>query len=89
MNKHTIKINITTKWDNYSGNIVYKRNKDTFDIKISKEFDKLDVIDKLDYLSDLSTWVQYKVNEVHNILDPKESSLLVDHLRVISPTERK
>lgn len=86
MKKNLKEVNILTKWDLDYGNITYKKDDETFNIKVSGGFDNWDHISKLDYLADLSTWIQFKVDEIHNKLSPKETSVLVNLMGVIPPT---
>jgi hypothetical protein len=86
MKKNLKEVNILTKWDMDCGNITYKKDDETFNIKISGGFNNWDAISKLDYLSDLSTWIQFKVDEIHNNLSPKETNVLVNLMGVIPPT---
>jgi hypothetical protein len=83
-----INVDIHTKWDMDYGNIVYKKNQDVFNIKVSNNFNKWHYIDKLDYLCDLSNWIQHEVDKIHKNIGPEKSSVLISRLGVLKPSER-
>ena len=66
------KIDIKTVWDDDFGNIDNLKNGD-FNIKMTGNFDKWDALSKLDYFSDLESWLQTQINNIHKNSDPKES----------------
>ena len=68
-----IKINIKTTWDDELGNIAYKPDGETFKIHTTGGFKKWDALSKLDFLTDLESWMQTEINNIHKGLGPRES----------------
>lgn len=74
------KINITTYWDDFNGNMDHNDDGDESDnfigshrIKITgNNFKNWDPIFKLDYFTDLEEWMQLQVDEIHEKLSDNE-----------------
>ena len=60
-----IKIDIKTTWDDEMGNIDYKPDGETFKIHTTGGFKKWDALSKLDFLTDLESWMQTEINNIH------------------------
>ena len=68
-----IKIDIKTTWDDEMGNIDYKPDGETFKIHTTGGFKKWDALSKLDFLTDLESWMQTEINGIHKGSSPTES----------------
>ena len=68
-----IKIDIKTTWDDEMGNIDYKPDGETFKIHTTGGFKKWDALSKLDFFTDLESWMQTEINNIHKKSSPTES----------------
>ena len=68
-----IKVDIKTKWDDETGNIDYKPNGETFKIQMTGGFKRWDTLSKLDFFTDLESWMQTEINGIHKKSSPTES----------------
>ena len=68
-----IKVDIKTKWDDETGNIDYKPDGETFKIQMTGGFKRWDTLSKLDFFTDLESWMQTEINNIHKKSSPTES----------------
>ena len=68
-----IKVDIKTKWDDEMGNIDYKSDGETFKIQMTGGFKRWDTLSKLDFFTDLESWMQTEINGIHKKSSPTES----------------
>ena len=68
-----IKVDIKTKWDDETGNIDYKPDGETFKIQMTGGFKRWDTLSKLDFFTDLESWMQTEINGIHKKSSPTES----------------